>query len=209
MKKLHIGCGMNAPEDFDNYDASPTLKFERIPILGKLYTKNATRFPENAKYGSIISGLFVDKNSYDLVYCSHVLEHLSKDEFYIALKNIYSYLKPNGIFRVIMPDLNQYTRLYLDKYSSNSETSSIDFMNDTLLGIERVRKRNFYDILKNGLSNSRHIWLWDDISTRKVVSDIGFINIERKNYMDSGINGFDTIEKEGSFNNAFCLECTK
>ena len=49
MKKLHIGCGMNAPEDFDNYDASPTLKFERIPILGKLYTKNATRFPENAK----------------------------------------------------------------------------------------------------------------------------------------------------------------
>ena len=65
------------------------------------------------------------------------------------------------------------------------------------------------DILKNGLSNSRHIWLWDDISTRKVLSDIGFINIERKNYMDSGINGFDTIEKEGSFNNAFCLECTK
>jgi len=96
MKKIHIGCGMNAPHSFENFDASPTLRFERLPVIGKLYTKNATRFPENAKYGNIVNGLDVEKNSADAVYCSHVLEHLSKQEFYVALKNIYSYLKVGG-----------------------------------------------------------------------------------------------------------------
>ena len=56
---------MNAPSDFDNFDVSPTLRFERIPIFGALYTKNSTRFPANVKYGNIAYGL----NGVDDYYC--------------------------------------------------------------------------------------------------------------------------------------------
>lgn len=209
MKKLHIGCGMNAPIKWDNYDASPTLRFERLPIVGKLYTKNATRFPENVKYGNIVNGLDVEKNSVDAAYCSHVLEHLSKKEFYIALKNIYSYLKVGGVFRMIMPDLHSYAKQYLNDYSEQLNDSSIKFMNSTLLGIEEERKRGLLSILKNGLSNSRHIWLWDDISTKKALDDIGFKSVNRCSFQESSVDYFNDIEKKGSFNDAFCLECQK
>ena len=209
MKKIHIGCGMNAPHSFENFDASPTLRFERLPIIGKLYTKNATRFPENAKYGNIVNGVDVGKNSADAVYCSHVLEHLSKEEFYIALKNIYSYLKVGGVFRMIMPDLHSYAKQYLNDYSEQLDDSSIKFMNSTLLGIEEERKRGLLYILKNGLSNSRHIWLWDDNSTKKALEDIGFKSINKCSFQESSVDYFNDIEQEGSFNNAFCLECIK
>jgi hypothetical protein len=38
---------MSTGERWINVDSSPTLYFERIPVIGKLYTKNEKRFPEN------------------------------------------------------------------------------------------------------------------------------------------------------------------
>ena len=209
IKKLHIGCGMNAPLDFDNYDASPTLRFERIPILGNIYTKNQTRFPKNAMYGNISNGIRGLYDSYDACYCSHVLEHLSKSEFDVAIINIYKYLKPGGVFRLVMPDLNVYVATYLENYINGNINSSIDFMNQTLLGVQEFRDRNLFTLIKNGLSNSRHNWLWDDITTREALSNVGFINISRKDFGDSSTDFFASVEKESSFHNAFCLESTK
>lgn len=211
MKKLHIGCGMTAPHDFENYDASPTLRFEKLPIIGKMYTKNPTRFPENARYGNIVNGLNVEKNSFDFCYCAHVLEHLSKEEFYISVENIYKYLKPGSGFRLIMPDLNQYARQYLDEYSQGDDSSSINFMNKSLLGVEKERNRSIFGILKGGLSNSKHLWLWDDITTKKVLHEIGFDKIQRCEFNQSTLDSsyFESVEDECSFNNAFCLECVK
>ena len=64
-----------------------------------------TSFPSNVKYGDIIKGLPVEDNSCDGLYCSHTLEHLSLQDFRIALKNSYKILKKGGIFRVILPDI--------------------------------------------------------------------------------------------------------
>ena len=54
----------------------PTLLFERIPLLGKLFTKNMARFPANVRYGDIVKGLPIREGTVDGVYASHVLEHL-------------------------------------------------------------------------------------------------------------------------------------
>ncbi|MCP5113600.1 MAG: hypothetical protein GY953_22435, partial [bacterium] len=48
---VHYGCHFTAPDGWLNFDASPTLRFERFPILGRLYTKNESRFPPNVRYG--------------------------------------------------------------------------------------------------------------------------------------------------------------
>ena len=50
MKKyLQYGSGLSDPKSFDNYDASLTLVFEHLPFIGKLYTKNDSRFPKDTK----------------------------------------------------------------------------------------------------------------------------------------------------------------
>ena len=84
---VQYGCGWSAPINWRNFDASPTLRFERIPIIGKLYTKNDSRFPQNVEFGDIVSGLPIANNSCKGVYCSHILEHLSLEDFKLALKN--------------------------------------------------------------------------------------------------------------------------
>src|ERR1700688_376097 len=78
---VQYGCGWSAPEGWTNFDASLTLKWERIPILGRC-TKNSRRFPPNVRSGDIVKGLPVGDESCHGVYASHVLEHLTLEEFH-------------------------------------------------------------------------------------------------------------------------------
>ncbi|MQP68452.1 hypothetical protein GE253_24335 [Niveispirillum sp. SYP-B3756] len=54
---VQYGCGWTAPPGWHNFDASPTLRFERLPLVGRLYSKNGRRFPDNVRYGDIVRGL--------------------------------------------------------------------------------------------------------------------------------------------------------
>lgn len=62
---------------------------------------------------NILSGLPFDDASFDVVYCSHFLEHLSLEQVKILLRDVLRVLKPNGIFRVVVPDLENVCREYL------------------------------------------------------------------------------------------------
>ncbi len=53
------------------------------------------------------------ENSFDLVYHSHVLEHFTCPEAKKLLGECYRVLKPGGIIRVVVPDLENITREYL------------------------------------------------------------------------------------------------
>jgi len=49
---LQYGCGLTAPKDYINYDASPMVVLQKIPIIGLFVQKvRKLRFPENVKYG--------------------------------------------------------------------------------------------------------------------------------------------------------------
>ena len=142
---IQYGCGFSSPRGWRNFDASPTLRFERLPILGKLYTKNDKRFPSNVEYGDIVKGLPVKINSCKGVYCSHILEHLSLNDFRIALRNTHRILRPGGVFRFVLPDLEYHINKY---HNSNSANASQLFMQETFLGYEyRPKKFKIFYIL--------------------------------------------------------------
>ncbi len=104
MEKLYMqyGCGHSAPKNWLNFDASPTLRIQKITSISKIFkSKLNTIFPENVRYGDIVKGLPLDSDSCDGIYCSHILEHLSLHDFRIALKNTFKILKVGGIFRCI------------------------------------------------------------------------------------------------------------
>lgn len=58
-------------------------------------------------------GLPADDNQYDLVYHSHVLEHLTPSDGQRLIRECARVLKPGGILRIVVPDLEQITRVYL------------------------------------------------------------------------------------------------
>jgi hypothetical protein len=202
---LQYGCGWSAPKGWLNFDASPTLRFERLPIIGHLYTRNTQRFPDNVLYGDIVRGLPIAAASCKGIYCSHVLEHLALTEFDIALQNTFTYLQPEGIFRLVVPDLEQLVRSYL---SGTDPMASSRFMEETYLG-KRDRARGVRGFLSAWLGNSTHLWMWDERSMTQKLKEHGFKQIRRATFQDSEDLRFNEVEEKGRFDGCLGMQCIK
>lgn len=202
---VQYGCGWSAPQGWRNFDASPTLRFERLPILGRLYTRNGSRFPENVEYGDIVSGLPIQANACDGVYCSHILEHLALSDFRLALANTQRILKPNATFRLVLPDLHSCVRKYLN---SPSADASIEFLRETCLG-EETRARSLKGLMTSWLGNSKHLWMWDFKSMAAELQTVGFTAIRRAGCGDSPDPMFARVEAQDRWDDCLGVECRK
>lgn len=202
---VHYGCLFCAPESWLNFDASPTLRFERVPLVGRLYTKNEARFPANVRYGDIVRGLPVQEASCRGLYCSHVLEHLALADCRRALKNSFAYLQSGGTFRMVLPDLEALARAYLE---ASTWSAAHRFMQESMLGYED-RGRGLAGLLKSWLGNSRHLWMWDYKALEHELSQIGFRNIRRAFFGDSQDTRFGEVEDKGRFEGCLGIECTR
>jgi SAM-dependent methyltransferase len=204
---IQYGCGYTSnPEGWFNFDASPTLYLQRIPIIS-CFTKKIIKplFPDNVQFGDILRELPIPEESCKGIYCSHVLEHLSLEDFRKAVKNTYYYLVPDGIFRLVMPDLYFLVQQYL---TLDDPQAAIYFLEMSLLGVNR-RERSLINFSRNYLGNSRHLWLWDFNSTKNELEKIGFRNIRRAKFGDSQDPKFCEIEEESRWENCLGIECQK
>lgn len=201
-KNIQYGCGWSSPKDWRNFDGSLTLRFERIPFLGKLYTKNKERFPENVEYGDIVKGLPISDNYSNYVYCSHILEHLSLNDCRRALSNTYRILKKDGIFRLVLPDFENCIKEYL------INPSSLKFLKGAELGFED-RPKTISALIYDFFQTSRHYWMWDYGALEKELIDVGFINVRRAYFGDSDHEIFDSVEDYDRWNNCLGIECQK
>ena len=206
---MQFGCGLCAPVEWENYDASPTLRIQKLPVIGTLLSnKLNVQFPENVFYGDITNGLPVEENSCDGVYSSHTLEHLSFDDFRKALRNVYKILKPDGVFRCVIPDLEAAARQYLTDVEINKPEASINFMQNTLLGKEK-RERGFKSLAKALFGNSHHLWMWDRISLKNELINAGFKKVRECHFNDSEDEMFKFVEDPDRFVKAVAMECKK
>jgi predicted SAM-dependent methyltransferase len=205
IKCVQYGCGFSAPSTCRNFDASPTLRFERIPIIGSLYTKNKSRFPWNVEYGDIVNGLPVPQSSTEAVYCSHILEHLSLEDLKRALIQTHNMLTTGGCFRLVLPDLEYSITQYI---KNPSPEAALNFMNETSLG-KNKRSRNLKGFISEWMGNSQHYWMWDYKSLCQELEAVGFENIRRAKYGDSKISIFKDVEDKERWENCLGIECFK
>lgn len=92
MKLLNLGCGSRFHKDWVNVNITATAK----GIIAY----------------NLLRGIPFDNNSFDVVYHSHFLEHLSKTDGFNLIKECYRVLKPGGIIRIATPDLEQIIKNY-------------------------------------------------------------------------------------------------
>jgi len=176
-----------------------------VPILGRLFAKNAARFPKNVEVGDIIGGLPIAPGWCDGVYCSHVLEHLALDDFRLALRNTRTILKPGGVFRLVLPDLESLVQRYL---RNTATSASIDFMSDSYLGVTE-RPRGLRGALISWLGNSKHLWMWDYKSMRAELAEAGFVDIRRASFNDSSEQMFVQVEAVERWDDCLGVECRR
>ena len=181
-EKLYVqfGAGDEQIDGWLNFDASPTLRLQRLPIIGGLF-KRGCIFDNEIVFGDIVKGLPLKDSTVDGLFASHVLEHLSYDDGITALKNSFAMLKPGGRLRIIVPDLG----FYIQKYSSEglaatdgSETSGYQF--NLKSGLGRLTSRStIKSRLVSSFGNSSHRWMWDYASLSAELKACGFVDITK------------------------------
>jgi hypothetical protein len=170
-----------------NFDNSPTLRIERIPIVGSILGRlsgNGQRFPAAVLYGDICKGLPIKDGTVKGAYASHVLEHLSLEDFRTALANTRRMLAPGGVFRLIVPDLEARARLYLRAIEEKSPDAASCFMRAAHLGDEST-SRTLLQRARRMFGGSAHLWMWDQYAIAAELERSGFEKIRRCDFGDS------------------------
>lgn len=100
--KLNIGCGTDYKKGWTNIDNNSDNNIEKLDLNWDL------RNPLPHKAGSV-----------DYIYSEHFFEHLTPEEADSMIKSLMNLLKPGGVMRIAMPDLevvvNTYLNIPLDK----------------------------------------------------------------------------------------------
>ena len=197
---VQYGCGLSTGRSWINYDNSPTLRLQRVPLLGPvlLHFAGAVRFPPEVRYGNICRGLLASPRSCAGIYASHVLEHLSLQDFAVALQHTLEMLQPGGVFRLIVPDLTARTKRYIASLDSGADDANAAFMRSCHLGTER-RLRGIVGMLRAHFGNSAHLWMWDEPSLLRALREAGFVDIRRCAFNDSEHPVFREVEDPDRF----------
>ena len=92
VRCLNLGCGLRFHPDWVNLDISPIDNQVRRWDL-----RRELPFPDEM---------------FDVVYHSHVLKHFSQQDGLRFLGQCYNVLRPGGVLRVVVPDLERIVELY-------------------------------------------------------------------------------------------------
>jgi SAM-dependent methyltransferase len=195
---VQYGCGRSCPSGWINFDSSPTLRLQVLPMIGRLFRRGDTVFPEGILYGDIVKGLPVADESAAGIYASHVLEHLPYADFWTALDHTFRMLKPGGIFRLVVPDLQARAERYLRDVALNRPEANSWFMRATRLGREH-RRRGLGALVREAFGGSTHLWMWDEKSLAAALHKTGFAGIRRCRIGDCEDAAFRQVEELGRF----------
>jgi predicted SAM-dependent methyltransferase len=95
MKYLNLGCGTRCLDNWINIDF---IKSRKGVIAHNL-----------------LKGIPYPDEYFDVVYSSHVLEHFNKKQGEFFIKECFRVLKKNGVLRIVVPDLEQIVKSYINQ----------------------------------------------------------------------------------------------
>ena len=196
---IQYGCGLCAPESWMNFDASPRLKLERLIGARKLLKRTTGLvFPVNAKPGNIVTGLPVPDECATAVFCSHVLEHLPRADVALALQNTFRMLRPGGLFRLVVPDLQWRAARYIRSAAAEDPTAADTFLEACSLG-RMATPKGWIAWISGCLGNSAHLWMSDFSALKMLLEKSGFVGVRRCEPGDYDDPRFALVEDPSRF----------
>lgn len=203
---VHYGCGLCAPPGWRNFDASPTLRLQRLPLVGRFVRISGHPvFPRNVEYGDIVKGLPLAPGTCAGAYASHVLEHLALDDFRTAVRNTLRYLRPGGVFRLVVPDFEAMARAYVE---SPDPAACTELLSNARLG-RTSRPRGVRGLLGQWLGSGFHLWMWDYKALAAELKSAGFREVRRAEFGDSGDPAFAAVEDAGRWEDSLGVHCVR
>ena len=162
LNYLNVGCGNKFHKDWTNIDMSSNSPY--------------------VKTHNLLKGIPFPDNNFDVIYHSQVLEHFQKDDAPNFIKECYRVLKPGGIMRIAVPDLENIVKEYIKHLHKN---------------IDEPNKQ----------SDANYDWIMLEIYDQTVRNDSGgqmakFLkdpNLVNKDYIENRIGYIDKNDRKKYF----------
>ncbi len=199
FKKYNLGCGPKIYENFLNVGFWQQLEAGRIykDLNG---TSNTYMLNHDLRLG-----IPAADNTLDLVYHSHMLEHLTYQEGILFIKNCLRVLKPGGTMRVLVPDLE----LWINAYVNNNTFFFDQYRRDG--GIDKDIYVTKAAVFMGMLHNHEHKCGYDFESLKWLVEYVGFVDVKRTLYASGEVDDLEIIEPMEPLKimESLCIECKK
>lgn len=185
---VNLGCGMHCLKGWLNIDGSLTsLLGTNNTFLNKLLYKvagsaqyysfeifNDVIVTKKMRWYNLVNGIPLKNDSADVVFTSHFLEHLSKSDGYRFLEESFRVLKPGGLIRIAVPDLE----IAIQKFNNGE--------------IDQTQDLFFYT--SEDCDFSAHKYNYTFGTLRERLEKIGFRDITKRNYQEGECPDIDYLD---------------
>lgn len=240
MRVLNIGCGTKTSDRCVNIDWSPYLRIKKnkffralvVPFLNEKRRQRLSLLSDNVMAHDLRKGIPFPDASVDAVYHSHILEHIDREDVLSFQKEIYRALKPRGIQRICVPDLETLARNYLTSLERCRADEAMLGKHDGHIADmfeQCVRRESFgtkhqppmQRYLENlilGDARKRgetHQWMYDACNLRFILGQAGFQDIATRSFNESDIPDWQSfgleVDEEGNEYKpgSLYVECTR
>ena len=176
--KINFGCGKTPIRGWVNLDNSFSLflsKFPKLVIFLEIFQllnkpqKEAIYFykSSNIRFANAEKKLSFKSNTADIIYSSHMLEHLSKIKAVEFIKECFRVLKKDGILRIVVPDLKKNINEYLVDQDADQFLKNSMILSPPLLTLKDKLFILFFGY-------RHHQYMYDSKSIIKLISSVGF-----------------------------------
>ena len=180
--RINVGCGQSPTEGWLNMDNSMSIRLARLPWLtwlperlGLIDHLQADNLAFNRKHSLVYCDarkrIPVADGSTEVIYSSHMLEHLDRSEARQFLLETRRVLCSGGILRIAVPNL----RFHVNNYLGSGDAD--EFMREA--NLERHRPKTLLGRVRIFLIGDRegHCVMYDPASLVRLLVAQGFVSV--------------------------------
>lgn len=210
---LNLGCGYKTTPYTTDIDFSVQQRLH-ASRLGRVAARIAVRGERRVQFEAMDDDLVVHDlrkgipagdGTVDVVYHSHVLEHIDREHVPGFFREIERVLRPGGVHRIVVPDLEFVVRRYLDHLDqAGPDHATIGIA--PILGqcVRReasgtskqgpVRRRIENLILGDARRRGEtHQWMYDRLCLAQTLEAAGFVGVQQMDVHTSQVPGWDLL----------------
>lgn len=178
LLRVNVGCGRSPTPGWVNFDNSLSVRAASHPLLLRIalasgllnakqgeFARDAAR--SGVRWADAVRRIPLSNGAAEIIYSSHMLEHLHRTEAVAFLSEARRVLAPGGVLRIVVPDIAKLVANYVRDGDADALVSA------TLLTRERPRGL-FASVRALVVGAREHAWMYDGPSLCRFLVENGF-----------------------------------